>query len=92
MYFLSSFPVLQKAVCAEASKFRAQACGGQTLSHYGLIMKGPGEPIGKNMGVRIISSRVIENFKFDGLNFQGVHIEQHHFSGLFEFWYSNQSY
>ena len=41
---------------------------------------------------RVTSSCVIKNFKFDSLNFQGIHIEQDDFSRLFEFWYSDQSY
>ena len=41
---------------------------------------------------RVISSCVIKNFKFDSLNFQGVHIEQDDFSRFFELWYSDQSY
>ena len=41
---------------------------------------------------REISSQVIKDFKFDSLNFQGIHIEQDDFSRLFELWYSDQSY
>ena len=98
MSFMSSFFLLRRSVCTRACKTSSRGLRRPKSIAFRVALGARHRErcleitTGSRLLGQVISSCVIKNFKFDSLNFQGIHIEQDKFSRLFELWYSDQSY